>query len=149
MIAYVGPHLPHDLLAACGRCAGALPWNVDRAMPAADRWLESKFPVWARSIVQDWADGVLDGHEAVVFSRADDAAQRLYYYLCELRRQGAVKGPEPLNEEIESSLVRVVASVGSPTAFRLPSFGAIRRWAVFEERGRVRRADSSAEGAAK
>lgn len=96
MIAYVGPDLPHDLLTATGRCAGALPWNVDRDMPAADRWLESKFPLWARSIVQDWADGALDHLDAVVFSRADDAAQRLYYYLCELRRQGEIGGPEPL-----------------------------------------------------
>lgn len=96
MIAYVGPDLPHDILTATGRCAGALGWNVDRAMPLADRWLESKFPLWARSILQDWADGAWDGLEAVVFSRADDAAQRLYYYLCELRRQGSIGGPEPL-----------------------------------------------------
>lgn len=96
MIAYAGPDLPHDVLTATGRCAGALGWNVDRAMPLADRWLESKFPLWARSILQDWADGALDGFEAIVFSRADDAAQRLYYYLCELRRQGAIGGPEPL-----------------------------------------------------
>lgn len=94
--AYVGPDLPHDLLAASGRCAGALGWNIDRSMPAADRWLESKFPLWARSILQDWADGALDRYDAILFSRADDAAQRLYYYLCELRRQGEVKGPEPL-----------------------------------------------------
>ncbi|BBD99450.1 hypothetical protein SAMIE_1029510 [Sphingobium amiense] len=96
LIAYVGPDLPHDLLTASGRCAGALGWNIDRAMPAADRWLESKFPLWSRSILQDWADGVLDGHDAILFSRADDAAQRLYYYLCELRRQGEIRGPEPL-----------------------------------------------------
>jgi hypothetical protein len=96
MIAYVGPDLPHDVLAATGRCSGPLGWNVDRAMPAADRWLESKFPLWARSILQDWADGALDGVEAVVFSRGDDAAQRLYYYVCELQRQGAIAGPEPL-----------------------------------------------------
>lgn len=96
MIAYVGPDLPHDVLTATRRCVGPMTWNIDRAMPLADRWLESKFPAWARSILQDWAEGVLDGLEAVVFSRADDAAQRLYYYLCELRRQGVVGGPEPL-----------------------------------------------------
>lgn len=96
MIFYVGPDLPHDLLAATGRCAGPLPWRIDRAMPAADQWLESKFPLWARSIVEDWANSEWDSCEAVIFSRADDAAQRLYYYLCELRRQEAVAGPEPL-----------------------------------------------------
>ena len=96
MIAYVGPDLPHDLLNATGACSGPVGWNVDRAMPAADRWLESKFPLWARSILQDWADGVLNELDAVVFSRADDAAQRLYYYVCELRQRGEIGGPEPV-----------------------------------------------------
>ncbi len=32
----------------------------------------------------------------VVFSRADDAAQRLYYYICELQRRGMMGGPQPL-----------------------------------------------------
>lgn len=96
MIAYVGPDLPLDVLTATSRCAGPLSWNVDRDMPAADRWLESKFPLWARSIFQDWIDNELDRFDAILFSRADDAAQRLYYYLCELRRQGVTQGPEPL-----------------------------------------------------
>ncbi|WP_230487885.1 hypothetical protein [Novosphingobium sp. ES2-1] len=103
MFAYAGPNLPHDLLEATGRNAGPLTWNVDRAMPAADRWLESKFAPWTRSVLQDWADGALDHVEAVVFSRADDSAQRLYYYLCELRRSGAIKGPEPLVLDIAKS----------------------------------------------
>lgn len=111
MIAYAGPNLPHDLFDATGRNAGALGWNVDRAMPAADRWLESKFAPWTRSVVQDWADGALDHLEAVVFSRADDSAQRLYYYLCELRRAGSIQGPEPLMLDVakiarDSSVVR-------------------------------------------
>ncbi|MCW2391300.1 hypothetical protein M2336_003140 [Sphingobium sp. B1D7B] len=116
MIAYVGPDLPQDLLAATGACSGPVAWNVDRAMPTADRWLESKFPFWARSIVQDWADGALDSFDAVIFSRADDAAQRLYYYICELRRQGEVKGPEPLIFDVariarSSSAAHMVAAV--------------------------------------
>lgn len=100
MFAYAGPNLPHDLFDATGRSAGPLTWNIDRAMPAADRWLESKFAPWTRSVVQDWADGALDHLEAVVFTRADDSAQRLYYYLCELRRAGSIKGPEPLMLDI-------------------------------------------------
>lgn len=116
MIAYAGPNLPHDLFEATGRNAGPLGWNVDRAMPAADRWLESKFAPWTRSVVQDWADGALDHLEAVVFSRADDSAQRLYYYLCELRRAGSIKGPEPLMLDIakiarESSVARTEAAL--------------------------------------
>ncbi|QIK77807.1 hypothetical protein G7077_01630 [Sphingomonas piscis] len=93
-IASVGPGLPQDLLLATGRYAGPLGWDVDASTPDSDRWLESKFPLWARSILQQWADGAFDGHDMVVFSRADDAAQRLYYYICELQRTGAIAGPE-------------------------------------------------------
>jgi hypothetical protein len=92
MIAYVGPGLPHDLLAA----AAPLGWSIDREMPRAARWMENRFPLWAHSILEDWADGAFDQLDAVVFSRADDSAQRLYYYLCELRRVGDLAGPEPL-----------------------------------------------------
>lgn len=116
MLSYAGPNLPHDLFDATGRNAGPLIWNVDRAMPAADRWLESKFAPWTRSVVQDWADGALDHLEVVVFSRADDSAQRLYYYLCELRRAGSIKGPEPLMLDIakiarNSSVARTKAAL--------------------------------------
>jgi len=100
MIAYVGPDISHDLLAATGRDAGPVGWNIDRPTPAADRWLESKFPLWARSIVQDWADGAFDHLDAILFARADDSAQRLYYYLTELQRQGQIDGPEPMVLEI-------------------------------------------------
>ena len=96
MIASVGPALPHDLFAASGRYAGPLGWSLDRPMPFAARWMETKFAPWAASILEDWAAGAFDAYEAVVFARADDNAQRLYYYLCELRRQGVVAGPEPL-----------------------------------------------------
>lgn len=95
-IASVGFDLPFALLEATGRYAGPLNWNVDREMPVATQWLESKFPLWAFSIVEDWAAGAFDHLEAVVFSRGDDAAQRLYYYLCELRDRKLVGGPEPL-----------------------------------------------------
>lgn len=96
MIASVGPVLPLPLLRATGRYRGPLGWNVERPMPFAGEWLESKFPLWAFSILEDWAAGALDDLEMVVFSRADDAAQRLYYYVCELQRRGVMSGPQPL-----------------------------------------------------
>ena len=118
MIASVGPGLPQDLLNATGAYAGLLTWNLERPTPDADRWLESKFPLWARSILQQWADGDWNEIDIVVFSRADDAAQRLYYYLCELQRTGTVGGPEPLLLDIAkiprpSSLHRTLAAVRS------------------------------------
>ena len=96
MIASLGPDVPHALLSATGRYAGLLPWDIDRPFPHAAQWLESKFPLWAFSVVEDWASGAFDHLETVVFSRGDDAAQRLYYYLCELQRRGLVGGPEPV-----------------------------------------------------
>jgi hypothetical protein len=95
-IAHVGPNLPLDLLRATRRHAGPLAFDPDRATPTADRWIEGKFAPWARSILEAWAGGTYDGLAQVVFSRADDSAQRLYYYLCELQRRGLVGGPEPL-----------------------------------------------------
>ena len=95
-IAHVGPNLPQDLLRATGRHAGPLDFDPERATPTADRWMESKFAPWARAILEGWAAGDYDGLGQVLFSRADDSAQRLYYYLCELQRRGLVSGPEAL-----------------------------------------------------
>lgn len=96
MIASVGAEVPYDLLAATGRYAGPLRWSIDRDFPHAAQWLESKFAPWVFSILEDWASGALDALEMVVLTRADDNAQRLYYYLCELQRQGLIGGPEPV-----------------------------------------------------
>lgn len=95
-IAHVGPNMPLDLLRATGRHAGSLGFDPDAPTPAADRWMESKFAPWARSILEAWAGGAYDALAQVVFSRADDSTQRLYYYLCELQRRGLVGGPEAL-----------------------------------------------------
>ncbi len=95
-IASVGPNLPLPLLEATGRYAGSLPIDLDRDATGAGRWLESKFAPWAPLVLQAWADGAYDHLERVVFSRADDTAQRLYYYVCELQRRGRIGGPEAL-----------------------------------------------------
>ena len=120
MIASVGPCLPADLFEATGRYAGPLPWQLGRPTPKADRWLESMFPVWARSVLEDWAQGRFDELAAVVFSRADDAAQRLYYYVCELQRRGLVGGPRPTIVD--------VAKIPRPTR-AARSIDAVRRLA--------------------
>jgi len=96
MIATIGPCLPIDLLAATGRFTGPVSWQLDRPTPRADGWLESRFPRWSRSILEDWAQGRFDDLEMIVFSRGDDVAQRLYYYVCELQRRGIVGGPRPV-----------------------------------------------------
>jgi hypothetical protein len=94
-LAYVGFDVPLDVLLASGRPFCHLPWQKQRATPHADRWLETSFPGWARSLVEDWLAGAFDVFERVIFTRGDDASQRLYYYLCELQRRGIAGGPLP------------------------------------------------------
>src|SRR5690606_9904553 len=95
-LAYVGTGVPPDRGLAAARPFCHLPWRSGRATPWADQWLEAAFPDWARSLREDWAAGAFDCFEAVIFSRGDDAAQRLYYYVCELQRRGRLAGPRAL-----------------------------------------------------
>jgi hypothetical protein len=94
-IGFVGPDIPVDVLLASGRPFGHLPWRLSDSMDSADEWLESSFPFWARSILVQWEKGAFDDLHTVLFSRADDASQRLYYYIAELRRRGKLAGPDP------------------------------------------------------
>lgn len=117
-LGFVGPDVPIDLLLASGRPFGHLPWNAQVATPYADQWLETGFPGWSRSILQQWSAGAFDGLAAVVFSRTDDASQRLYYYVRELQRRGLLRGPRPLVLDLalvqrESSFDHSVAAVAS------------------------------------
>jgi hypothetical protein len=95
-IGYVGPDLPLDLLLASGLFPCHLPWDADRPHGRSARWLESSFAPWAFSILDGWLEGAFDFFEFVLFSRGDDSSQRLYYYVCELQRQGVLAGPKPL-----------------------------------------------------
>jgi len=95
-VGYVGSDFPLDIALIEERVFCHLPWQSILPTPKADAWLESTFPGWARSMLQDWADGRFDMFECVVFTRGDDAAQRLYYYVCELQRQGLLRGPRAL-----------------------------------------------------
>ena len=115
-IAHVGPNLPQDLLRATGRHVGPLNFDPERPTSTADLWMESKFAPWARAILEGWAAGDYDGLGQVLFSRADDSAQRLYYYLCELQRRGLVGGPDALILDIakiprDSSIGRTADSL--------------------------------------
>jgi hypothetical protein len=95
-VGFVGPDVPIEVLLGSGRPFGHLPWQSSDATPWADRWLESSFPYWARSILEQWHAGAFECVDRVVFSRADDASQRLYYYVAELQRRGLLGGPVPL-----------------------------------------------------
>lgn len=94
-VGYVGADVPVEVLLATGRPFGHLAWRTDAATPWADQWLESSFPMWIRSILEQWHAGAFDALRDVVFTRADDASQRLFYYVCELQRRGKLRGPVP------------------------------------------------------
>ncbi len=100
VVGYVGGDIPVALILA----ANALPVRLrglgDAATPAADRFVESSFAPALRSIAEQWLNESLDHLDAVIFSRGDDSTQRLYYYVCELRRRGVCAGPRPLLYDI-------------------------------------------------
>jgi hypothetical protein len=95
-VGYVGLDIPPDLLLAAPRGSCHLPWRLTGETPRADVWLESSFPPYARSMLEDWADGRFNCLEQVIFTRGEDVSQRLYYYVCELQRCGKLAGPRPL-----------------------------------------------------
>jgi len=115
-IGCVGPDIPLELLLGAGRPFGHLPWRVHEQTAWADQWLESGFPFWSRSILQQWHEGAFDELEHVVFSRADDASQRLFYYVRELQRRGKLRGPAPVMFDVahvarQSSLLHTASAV--------------------------------------
>lgn len=151
-IGFVGADLPVDLFVASGRSFGHLPWRAEGTTAWADRWLESGFPGWTRSILEDWHGGRFDGLSQVVFSRSDDASQRLYYYVRELQQRGQLAGPAPLVFDIallprESSLEHTAQSLRSlgevlgvdETALRgaVPRVNALRRQLALWQSGRT------------
>ncbi len=95
-LGYVGLDIPPDLLLAGAAISCHLPLRLPRDTGRTARWLESSFPLWTHSVLESWWDGEFDCFEHVIFSRGDDASHRLYYYVCELQRQGRIGGPRPL-----------------------------------------------------
>jgi hypothetical protein len=100
VVGYVGDEIPVALILAAGAIPVAVRADVRAPTPRADEILESAFTPELRAIAERWLCGDLDFLAAVVFPRADDSAQRLYYYLCELQRRGRCGGPRPLLYDI-------------------------------------------------
>ena len=96
VIGYVGSEIPVELIIA----AGAMPIQLSGLMPTdykrADEYLEDSFAPFTRVITDHYLQGNLDFLRYIILPRSNDSAQRLYYYLCELRRSKGVQGPEPL-----------------------------------------------------
>lgn len=109
-IGFVGLDIPLEVLTANGRKACHLPWDRELPTSRADTWLESGFAPWTRRMLEDWSEGRFDLFEQVVFTRGDDNAQRLYYYICELRKRGEIKGPKPVIFDV--AYIRRATSAG-------------------------------------
>ncbi len=107
-IGFVGADLPIDLLLATGRVTSDICPGV-RTVPRP--WLISgwnaAFPGWSRSMLEDWHAGASTASSRSCSRAADDASQRLYYYVRELQRAAQLRGPRPLIFDIAMIAPRV------------------------------------------
>jgi hypothetical protein len=96
VIGYLGGEIPVELIIA----ADAMPLQLSGLMITdfkhADRYIENSFSPSARAVAEQYLQGRLNFLEAIILPRSNDSAQRLYYYLCELRRSHMAGGPTPL-----------------------------------------------------
>jgi len=96
---YLGPAVPVELLTAAGLASVHL-MGKPGPTPLADKWMEPCFDPIVRSVLDQVLAGDLAFLDAIVLPRTNDSQQRLYYYLCELRRIGAAV-PEPILVDIQ------------------------------------------------
>jgi hypothetical protein len=96
VIGYVGSEIPVELIVAADAFPLRLPSFACGRITEADRYLESSFMPDMRSLLQQYLQGAFEFLQAIIFPRSNDSAQRLYYYLSELRSRGLARGPEPL-----------------------------------------------------
>ena len=96
VIGYVGAEIPVELIMAAGAFPLRLPSRIQDQYSAADRYLESSFMPDVRSIAEQYLQGALDFVHSIIMPRSNDSAQRLYYYLSELRTQQRLAAPIPL-----------------------------------------------------
>lgn len=95
VVGYLTNTSPTELIVA----AGAFPLQLAAGAihtPLADRYMEDLFDPIVRAVFEGMLAGRYDFVDAVILPRTSDSVQRLYYYLCEIRRMGEAKVPEPL-----------------------------------------------------
>jgi benzoyl-CoA reductase/2-hydroxyglutaryl-CoA dehydratase subunit BcrC/BadD/HgdB len=117
VIGVVGAEVPVELILAANAMAVVLIGFAEKHTPQADRYLEPSFVPQLRSLTEQWLQGRFDFMDAVIFTRADDSAQRCYYYLCELQRRGLARGPVPLIFDI-AKIPRAASRAHSEAATR-------------------------------
>jgi benzoyl-CoA reductase/2-hydroxyglutaryl-CoA dehydratase subunit BcrC/BadD/HgdB len=96
VIGYVGAEIPVELIIAANAMPLQVPVFGTTDFESANQYFEDSFAPAVKAIAEQYLQGGLDFLETLVLPRSNDSAQRLYYYLCELRRSNRVGGPTPL-----------------------------------------------------
>jgi benzoyl-CoA reductase/2-hydroxyglutaryl-CoA dehydratase subunit BcrC/BadD/HgdB len=95
IVVFASNNVPVELIHAAGCFPLQWPTTPLGATPLADRYMEARFDPMSRSALEQLLRGELNDVQLLVLPRTNDSLQRLYYYLCELRRSFAEKFPEP------------------------------------------------------
>jgi benzoyl-CoA reductase subunit C len=94
VVGFMSNSVPVELIHAAGCFPLQLPATPRQDTSRADRYMEEQFDPMARSVFDQLLRQELDFVDLLVLPRAVDSFQRMYYYLCELRRTGAEVVPE-------------------------------------------------------
>lgn len=95
VVAFMSNNVPVELIHAAGCFPLQLPTAKRPHTPRADRYLERRFDPLVRVALEQLLAGDYPSLSLLVLPRANDSMQRLYYYLCELRRSFGERLPEP------------------------------------------------------
>lgn len=93
VVGFLSNSVPVELIHAAGCFPLQLPALPAADTPLADRYMEDLFDPMARSVFDRLLSGEFGFVDLVVLPRAVDSFQRMYYYLCELRRLGLERAP--------------------------------------------------------
>ena len=159
VIGFVGAEIPVELIIASGAYPVRLASTADAKTGIADLYLESTFMPDVRLIAEQYLEGALNFMQSVILPRSNDSAQRLYYYLSDLRTQQFQDAPAPLifdlakiprdSSKVHSRLAtqRLAGEIGVMSS-ALP--GAIRdrnrRRELFHRAMQIRRLDAGIRG---
>ena len=80
------PKIPVELIVALRAMPLQIPVFDIEDTTLADRYLEESFEPATCAVAERYLRGELNFLDSIIFPRSNDSAQRLYYYLCELRR---------------------------------------------------------------
>ena len=138
VVGFVSNSVPVELIHAAGCFPLQLPASPGEPTPHADRYMESLFDPMARSLFERLLCGDFAFVDLVVLPRAIDSFQRMYYYLCELRRTGIAAPPR------SAGAVPRVASLPEPYLYdvlqsRSPSSAEYTHARTIELKARLER----------